>query len=605
MWLQNDPPGNPRRVPIHQLRNDCLNVVSPQIEIIITQGTDEVGTETFRAKLIEHKTHDGDERRWVSTLTLIRRADTLNDSLCFEIESPLETLKSGFKRPVNASSPRFMRRILEMDGLSFFDGVMTRMTVEPTLLTLKDVPNVLEMLNDPLRRGILAIYGTESEVVSVSSLKKYSRPFDRIVGLGTGVVLDGRATSMLNEALGQFHQVPVNGIRTYVPGLDFLSHQDSRRHPVISPEKIQQLGHDFIAKTLESTARRQSLDIQISAQLHESLAQINEVETEILVRGKRNVIDLAVSPELVIDSHGSTDLPFNLSESKLALQIDQYLKLQDSLKQIIDFDDLTEPVIEEILDKLARFDLINQILNETKIALQESRTQLLQLQQEVVIEQLDHLDTFAEKELFFNQLNYLRGRLKEIEGNDFDVERLRKFILDLAYADISWIDKDRSLQAQSPKDFTEILLSFDDLSHLEFTGEESDILELDRTEIGIYSSRAWDGLRTLNDYVRAKIQKADVGGLFDYLDNAPPGYFNQWPKQKIALQESESTMKDPSLVELRRFPVPKEVNSSQFEIMMPHLKIGQRLRIHFFDDVANTGKIYIGYIGMHLGTSNF
>ena len=63
--------------------------------------------------------------------------------------------------------------------------------------------------------------------------------------------------------------------------------------------------------------------------------------------------------------------------------------------------------------------------------------------------------------------------------------------------------------------------------------------------------------------------------------------------------ESESTMGNRRLRNKRRFRLP---NDSR-EIFEPHIKAGD-LRFHFFADEADH-KIYVGYIGPHLPTSNF
>jgi hypothetical protein len=54
--------------------------------------------------------------------------------------------------------------------------------------------------------------------------------------------------------------------------------------------------------------------------------------------------------------------------------------------------------------------------------------------------------------------------------------------------------------------------------------------------------------------------------------------------------------------------VPAEVSIQEQEFMEAHAKLrvvgGSAIRMHFYDDTANTGKIYIGYIGKHLPLPN-
>lgn len=63
--------------------------------------------------------------------------------------------------------------------------------------------------------------------------------------------------------------------------------------------------------------------------------------------------------------------------------------------------------------------------------------------------------------------------------------------------------------------------------------------------------------------------------------------------------ESESTMQNSRLRNRRRFRLPDDSR----ETFEPHIKAGD-LRFHFYADEENH-KIYVGYIGPHLPTSNF
>lgn len=51
-------------------------------------------------------------------------------------------------------------------------------------------------------------------------------------------------------------------------------------------------------------------------------------------------------------------------------------------------------------------------------------------------------------------------------------------------------------------------------------------------------------------------------------------------------------------------PVPKSVDESGRAFMGAHFKIARSgqisPRLHFFDDVDDSGKVYVGYIGKHL-----
>ena len=54
----------------------------------------------------------------------------------------------------------------------------------------------------------------------------------------------------------------------------------------------------------------------------------------------------------------------------------------------------------------------------------------------------------------------------------------------------------------------------------------------------------------------------------------------------------------------RVFPVPTTVSPDGLAVMAAHFKLGRLGRIdprlHYLDDSAGTGKVYVGYIGEHL-----
>jgi len=122
---------------------------------------------------------------------------------------------------------------------------------------------------------------------------------------------------------------------------------------------------------------------------------------------------------------------------------------------------------------------------------------------------------------------------------------------------------------------------------------------------GIWASKAWQALRTMEEYALAKIEGDFDGNLFNFCDQPPAGYRPLIPKVWVAMQESEATDTDPARKEARMFPVPEEVLPAGVAYMCAHIKITQggrpAPRIHFLDDTSGQNeKIYVGYFGEHL-----
>jgi hypothetical protein len=167
----------------------------------------------------------------------------------------------------------------------------------------------------------------------------------------------------------------------------------------------------------------------------------------------------------------------------------------------------------------------------------------------------------------------------------------------------------RLVDLRVPEQFSEVPDAMRALhEYVEFTGDAAGTAALDEYDtVNIAVKRCWDGLLALHDYARARATGMHVGGLKDYLSTTPQ-HFHGFGIANCSLKESGPTMERKGFAEQRRFPVPSSVDPSRTVVMWPHLKLGKigRIspRLHFHDDVAGTGKVYVGYIGRHLGVSS-
>lgn len=157
--------------------------------------------------------------------------------------------------------------------------------------------------------------------------------------------------------------------------------------------------------------------------------------------------------------------------------------------------------------------------------------------------------------------------------------------------------------------------SFEDLlaraSELEaagvvLTGDLSVTRDLDDVDgNGKLVRAAWESLLLLTDYVSARRAGVHEGSVEMYLKDTPSGYRSMSPK-KHATGESGPTMAQYG--HLRVHPVPADVDPSGSVCMAAHFKLGSlgmvSPRMHYHDDYARTGSIFVGYIGPHLRTVN-
>jgi hypothetical protein len=521
----------------------------------------------------------------------------------FEIDSPLETLRNGTQRPINASSPGFMRRLLDLEDLQLRDGEFAIMRNGPTWLESDDVDLVIDIACDPARRGALVILGTDDSEPAQSYMQSSRNTLTKLAGLATSFVLSPEATQKFNREIGDYHAVHPGAIRTFFPEVDPATDFDHRRHPFLKKERITEMELRVVSSTLENSARRMTLESALPHSVTRVLERINSDLKALELSGNRKLV--ADPSTIVIENAETRDTVQPISENQADLLIDEvndFLDIQIKLRKSLNVEHLTASHIDDLLSRVHRLESISPLLDHSIQENSELRSQNERIQDALTESQMDHLETFAEKESLQSQIEYLKSSLLAATGDQSDPKKLLRSVNEIIRTDTAWVGKDQTLRGQNPQSFTDLLYSLPNLEYLEYTGDLEEIESLDQDEIGIYSGKTWEGLHVLNDYARAKIEGHDVKGIFEFLENAPSGYNNRWSSGKYSAQESKSTENNPKLMNQRIFPVPVNVNPTGRILMAPHLKISTRLRVHFYEDVPRTRKIYIGYIGRHLGT---
>lgn len=185
------------------------------------------------------------------------------------------------------------------------------------------------------------------------------------------------------------------------------------------------------------------------------------------------------------------------------------------------------------------------------------------------------------------QVRSLRGRLAEVNlGTD---------PADLALpASGSRID---------PVSFAELIERMDEFPLLTFTGDARLARELDdQTDHPTWVRMAWDALLALQDYAEAAVHGESGGDFRRWCENTPADC-HVFPPRKVIRDESRTVRTNGKWKGERELPVPVEVHPSGKVFMGAHLRIGgggTAPRLHYHDDCSGTGRIYIGYVGLHL-----
>ncbi len=140
--------------------------------------------------------------------------------------------------------------------------------------------------------------------------------------------------------------------------------------------------------------------------------------------------------------------------------------------------------------------------------------------------------------------------------------------------------------------------------HVIFTGDQSIALEVQvRDQFGRYAGAFWDYLHVLHDFALARLEKGFEGNVHQYLTSeSSDGH--KCPVTRRAGRESESVLNNRAWRLERVFPVPSSVVTDGEASMQAHFKPSHHdtfaPRLYYYNDLANTKKIYVGYVGRHL-----
>ncbi|TQF05324.1 hypothetical protein E6W39_27680 [Kitasatospora acidiphila] len=154
-----------------------------------------------------------------------------------------------------------------------------------------------------------------------------------------------------------------------------------------------------------------------------------------------------------------------------------------------------------------------------------------------------------------------------------------------------------------PVNFAELLGRIGEFPLLSFTGDEKETLALEnRTVGGNWVRLTWEGLTALQEYATVAVLGAAGGDFKQWCERAWEGG-SRFPPRKAVRGESRTVCSHAKMRRERMFVVPSSVDPSGRAFMGAHLRIGggrTAPRLHYLDDCSGSGRIYVGYIGMHL-----
>jgi len=577
---------------------------SDVVALMITEQQPD-GSRAMRATLTE----TNDAGRWTTRFTsgVPREGEPW---VWIDIDGPA-SLADGSGRQQWVSTPNLARALLS--HLDVYDGVAA-VQAKPIRAFEEDVDEIIDMICDPDRRGLLFIAGMEEGTPLQVWLDKVADVTKETVGLAGTYVLDSAATRSLNAQLETTHGVPPGTIRTYKSGADPASKTDALRHKILGQDRLAADRASYLSKILGWSARNESIErslprtvVRLDGRFESATNEIFLTRNQVLLYAQSDAnsspasgvapvevesvisespprpAEAITSADQLEDVASPVDSPSwltalvlrifgpDLAGDELALEIELLRGLQDRNRASTD-----SSLQRERMDELT----------ERATSAEES---VRDLSSRLDDEKLDHAETF--------------DQLQQSEGVN---KQLRLSMSQAGLAAEAWSVEPGQMVDVLPDSFEDLLARIGELTFAAFTGDPDCTLALDEHDpLGTWAGKTWKALQALNGYAQLKSELGFQGNLESYLEdsrhNSP-----KFSRNRYAPGESEDVNNSERLRNARVFPVPVHVKAEGSVHMMAHIKIAQSglvsPRLHFWDSTANDGKIYVGYIGRHLPT---
>lgn len=489
------------------------------------------------------------------------------------------------------ATPRLAKNLL--DAITLRDGISP---VPPRIRVLDTTEELLKLnsaLVDPLRRYPIVVVGTgpvgELDVDQFRS--KVEKWTDAITGQGQVVMLTEHATKMFNQLLPERLRTPAWTLHTYLPGLEPDNPDEWSRHRLLSTRSLGHRPDGQIRGIITSTARS-------AAHASTFPPDVDEV-TALLKRRLRNDTIAARRTRPVMPATPAPATPESaVSEPAPAVTItggtvqSLLTDLERQVLQALGLDSLTQSAIDHVMERLTApqddTQLLLALLDEQDNDLDRARTDLAQ----ATSAQQEAEDLVAE----------LQSLNTDLEGANTTLREQNRYLqTELAKTTNAAAAYDLPVAAEELDDFYDIVERLPSLEYVEFTGDEDIVLGLDSGDHnGSEARNAWRALVSLDSYARHHLAGA-VKTFKEYTEGAGPADC-RIGAGKCVPTESETTINQ--FGSHRIFPVPPAVDPAGKVMMLAHIRLGQSdtraPRLHYYDDVDGTGKVYVGYIGPHL-----
>lgn len=526
---------------------------------------------------------DGTGGQWTTSVTLHLDDGGTAGWVWFDIDCP----PSQVPKPPRVAG-ELLRSVTGRDG----DHVLTG---EAAVARRAQIPDLHAALTDPRRRGLLFLAGTDDHLPLDKWAEFVRGILHDTVGLASAHVLDTETTALLNAELPASHRIAPGTVRTFRPGVDLDDPVDGVRHRYLTTERIVRDRSYVLRKLLAHQAR----ELSTSAPLPRDAIAVDELLRERLDAALLDSAAPATTPparpsgNVVVMPPPATVLA-DMPAPTLLTGHPVFAELSAVVRDVLGTDTVDADAIRTLGALAGRA----RSTAAARDSLQE-RMRRIEAERKEAAEEADLLRMLLEDEQIDRAL---------AENERADAERhllhVRTELARLGQAEAAWSEPDEDPRDVRPESLDDLLARLGELDHIVFTGDEELTHGLDKHDpMGAWAGRTWEVLRALDDYCRVIADGTFHGDVHRYLTYTPIGCHGFSPGAHVPV-ESESVRNAAKFRNPRMLPVPADVDPSGTVFMDAHFRIGGRSRIsprmHYFDDAAGTGRIYVGYLGPHL-----
>ncbi|MDA3643662.1 hypothetical protein LZ318_12535 [Saccharopolyspora indica] len=470
------------------------------------------------------------------------------------------------------ATPRLVRDLLMV--LPATDG-KARLDSRPERVRGEEAEELVGIIRDPGRRGPVYLVGSEESLPQEPWFRLASKVLHETVGIGAGYLLNPEATRTFARAVGKSHEVRPGTMRTFLPGAEPGDTTDALRHRVLSTGRIVKDEQRRLTRLLGWRAR----DVAIEQRLPKTAVRLDRQFEEQL-------------DELLVGGAAAAPAAPRITEVTPAI-LGRDVEIVQVLREELGESELTVDRLREVV-AFARVgqgeQAKRQALSERFAELQKRNAELQESLDEVSKQLDDETLELAEANTELNKEKATTRHLRGLLG----AER--------RYED-AWSEPTQA-EYELPDSFLDVLPMIKDLKHVEFTGDDEPTFKLEeRDRAGVWASKTWEALVALEDYARASAEGRCDRDVHGYLLHLPDGC-RGFSANKHARDETDDVRSNTKLSRVRTFQVPPEFVAEREIFMGAHFKIANSgmisPRMHYYDATNITGKIYVGYIGVHL-----